>query len=214
MRADDGVEVFVKHVGIFERYQPLVYDIQFNYDKDTKILNWTQPIENEEFKYTIYIDKINNIKKREYTLCDIAEVSKLAHYSEILTTDSNHPQLVIPDLGEDYKDFDVIILAEQVNRGKLTILSAVYNSNGETYDGQTDDEPKDSNNTGLIVLIVILSVVIIDGGIFAFIIYRKYKSKGEIDPKKKETSMALITGASKDKLVESQAQEDNQQIDP
>ena len=81
MRADDGVEVFVKHVGIFERYQPLVYDIKFDYDKDTKILNWTQPIENEEFKYTIYIDKINNIKKREYTLCDIAEVSKLAHYS-------------------------------------------------------------------------------------------------------------------------------------
>ena len=214
MRADDGVEVFVKHVGIFERYQPLVYDIKFDYDKDTKILNWTQPIENEEFKYTIYIDKINNIKKREYTLCDIAEVSKLAHYSEILTTDSNHPQLVMPDLGEDYKDFDVIILAEQVNRGKLTILSAVYNSNGETYDGQTDDEPKDSNNTGLIVLIVILSFVIIVGGILAFIIYRKYKGKGEIDPKKKETSMALITGASKDKLVESQAQEDNQQIDP
>ena len=63
MRADDGVIVFVKHVGIFERYQPLVYDIQFNYDKDTKILNWTQPIENEEFKYTIFIDKLNNIKK-------------------------------------------------------------------------------------------------------------------------------------------------------
>ena len=121
----------------------------------------------------------------------------------------------MPDLGEDYKDFDVIILAEQVNKGQLTILSAVYDSNGETYDGPTDDdEPKGSNNTGLIVLIVILSVVIIAGGIFAFIIYKKYKGKGEIDPKKKETSMALITGASKDKLVESQAQEDNQQIDP
>ena len=120
------------------------------------------------------------------------------------------------DLGEDYKDFDVIILAEQVNRGQLTILSAVYDSNGETYDGPTDDdeEPKCSNNTGLIVLIVILSVVIIDGGIFAFIIYRKYKSKGEIDPKKKERSMALITDASNDKLVESQAQKANQQFDP
>ena len=63
MRAGDGVIVFSKHVGILKRYQPLVYDIQFNYDKDTKILNWTQPIENEEFKYTIFIDKLNNIKK-------------------------------------------------------------------------------------------------------------------------------------------------------
>jgi hypothetical protein len=215
MKADDGVVVFVKHVGVNNRYQPLVKDIVFNYDKDSKKLNWTQPIENEEFKYTIYIDKINNIKKREYTLCDIAEVSKLAHYSEVLTTDSNNPEFTVPDLGKDYEDFDVIIVAEQVNEGQLTILSPVYNSNGETYDGPADDDDDNggSSNTGLIVLIVILSVVIIAGAIFAFIIYRKYKSQGEVTQKKKETSMALITGTNNDKLVESQAQERNQ-IDP
>ena len=58
-----------------------------------------------------------------------------------------------------------------------------------------------------------MSLVIIAGAIFAFIIYRKYKSEVEVSKKNKETSMALIKSTKNDKLVESQATETNQ-IDP
>ena len=35
-----------------------VNDIKFGYNKDNHLLNWTQPIEDEEFIYTIYIYKV------------------------------------------------------------------------------------------------------------------------------------------------------------
>ena len=220
LNADNGVEVFVKHVGISKRYQPLVRDIEFGYNKDTHVLNWTQPIEDEEFQYTIYIDKLDFIKKQGYTLCSITEVSKLAHYSEVLTTNSNNPSIQIdftkPEL-QGYDEFDVIIVAEQINNGKLTILSVVYNSNGESSDGEGGGEsiePKNgSSNTGLIVLIVILSIALVGGGIAAFIIFYQYKKKGQVSSGNKATSLALIKSQQNEKLVESQAQEPNQ-IDP
>jgi len=214
LHADNGVEVFVKHIGISERYQPLVKDIGFSYNKETHLLNWTQPIENEEFQYTIYIDKLNNIKKQGYTLCSITDVSKLAHYSEVLRTNSKTPNITIdfskPEL-QGYEEFDVIIVAEQANKGKLTILSVVYNSNGESYDpnSETIIEDKTGNSTGLIILIVILSLALICGGAVALFLYFKYKSKGMVNETNKATSLALINNAKSGKLVESQAQETN-----
>ena len=79
-------------------------------------------------------------------------------------------------------------------------MSNVYDQDGIPYDdkgGKKDDDDdsdkkSSGNSTGLIVLIIILSVIIIAGAIFAFIVYRSYKSKGEINRKNKETSMALI----------------------
>jgi hypothetical protein len=219
LNADNGVEVFVKHVGIPEKKQIVVRDIKFNYNKDSHVLNWTQPIEDEEFQYTIYIDKLDNIKKQGYTLCSITEVSKLAHYSEILTTNSGNPSIQIdftkPEL-QGYDEFDVIIVAEQLNNGKLTILSPVYNSNGESSDGEGGEsiEPaNESSNTGLIILIVILSLALVGGGIAAFIIFYQYKKKGQVTSGNKATSLALIKSQQNEKLVESQAQEPNQ-IDP
>jgi len=213
----NGVEVFVKHVGVSEKYQPNVNDIKFGYNKDNHLLNWTQPIEDEEFIYTIYIDKINNIKSLSYTLCSFTEVSKLAHYSEVLRTNSRTPNITIdftkPELKE-YNEFDVIIVAEQVNNGKLTLLSAVYDSNGDTYDGDSDSiipNNNSGNSTGLIVLIVILSLALIGGCIATIILYCKFKSKGQVKSNNKETSMAMIKSAQNDKLVESQAAN---QIDP
>ena len=220
LAADDGVEVFVKHVGISERYQPLVYDIEISYNKKSRLLSWNQPIENEEFEYTIYIDKKGVLDKLGYTLCDIVDVSKLGHFSEVITSDIKNPSLTVPNLGKEYEEFDVIIIAQQLYKGKLTIMSAVYDQDGTPYDDKggdnDDDDPNKKNpgnNTGLIVLIIILSVIIIAGAIFAFIVYRRYKSKGEIIQKNKETSMALIKSTKNEKLVESQAQETNQ-IDP
>jgi len=220
LNGDNGVEVFVKHVGIPEKKQIIVRDIKFGYNKDSHVLSWTQPIEDEEFQYTIYIDKLDNIKKQGYTLCSITEVTKLAHYSEILTTNSNNPSIQIdfakPEL-QGYDDFDVIIVADQINNGKLTILSPVYNSNGESSEGGGEEggesiEPKNSN-IGLIVLIVILAVALIGGGIAAFILFYQYKKKGEVSSGNKATSLALIKSQQDGKLVESQAQEPNQ-IDP
>ena len=139
-----------------------------------------------------------------------------------LTTNSGNPSIQIdftkPEL-QGYDEFDVIIVAEQLNNGKLTILSPVYNSNGESSEGGGEEggesvEPgNDSNSTGLIVLIIILSVALVGGGIAAFILFYKYKKKGQVTSGNKATSLALIKSQQDGKLVESQAQEPNQ-IDP
>ena len=215
--AVNGVEIYIKHVGISILFQPVVNEFKFNYNKTTHVLNWTQPIDDEEFQYTIYIDKIDNIKKQGYTLCSITEVTKLAHYSEILTTNSNNPSIQIdftkPEL-QGYDEFDVIIVAEELNNGTLTILSPVYNSNGESSeDGGDSHESNNSSNTGLIVLIIILSIVLVCGAIAAFILFIHYKKKGQVSDTNKATSLALIKSQKNEKLVESQAQEPNQ-IDP
>ena len=209
-----NTEIFVKHVGIKTIYQPNIEKITFSYNSQTQQLKWTQPIKDQEFKYTIYVDKIDNIKNKGYTLCSIINTSKLGRYSEILTTNSNAPYITLdftkPDL-VDCKEFDVIVVAEQTNLGKLTILSPVYNSKGKSSDDKTDnndgdDEPQ--SNTGLIVIIIILSIIIIGGGIAAFFIIRKYKSKGMMSTDGKQTSMAMLGSAQNDKLVESQAEVD------
>ena len=139
-----------------------------------------------------------------------------------MTTNSNNPSIQIdftkPEL-QGYDDFDVIIVADQINNGKLTILSPVYNSNGESSEGGGEEggesvEPSnESSSTGLIVLIVILAVALIGGGIAAFILFYQYKKKGEVSRGNKATSLALIKSQQDGKLVESQAQEPNQ-IDP
>ena len=213
--SDNEVEVFVKHVGISEKYQPDINEIEVTYNKNSHLLNWTQPINGQEFKYTVYIDKKGNMEKQGYTLCSLVDISKLGHYSEILITDSDNPQIILnfskPELGDEYKDFDVIILAEQVNLGKITILSSVFDSDGKKSEEKEDESNHDNkSNTGLIVLICILSGIIVAGGIYAFIIYRKYAGKGKISGNNKETSMAMIKSAQKDKLVESKAEEPNQ----
>ena len=57
------------------------------------------------------------------------EVSKLDHYSGTLQTNSANPNIIVKDYGSDQKDIDLIIIAEQVNKGKLTILSHTFYSN-------------------------------------------------------------------------------------
>ena len=205
------VNVFVRHVGIDKSYQPYVEKMKIGYDEKNKRINWTQPILNEEFKYTIYVDKIGSIKNKKYTLCDIVDTSKLGRYSQVLTTSESNPNITLdfskPDL-VDCTEFDVIIVAEQTNKGKLTLLSPVYNSKGESSDDEEEgnDEPDDGgSNTGLIVIIAILVVIIIGGGIAAFFIIRKYRSKGVVIEDGKVTSMAMLGSTKNEKLVESQA---------
>ena len=204
---ENGVEVFIKHIGLPEKYQPTINVMEANYSYVDRNLEWTQPIEGEEFKYTIYIDKKGIIKEKEYNLCNITEV-QLTHYSLTLVT-KDKPKVEIPDIGSEKMDF--IIVAEQINNGKLILLSRVFDSDNSGSDVPIPDNPE--SKTGLIVIIGVLSAGLVAGCIVSFIIYRKYKSKGEISSKNKETSMALITNTQGGKMVESQAQEPNQ-IDP
>ena len=195
LNGDNGVEVFVKHVGIPEKKQIIVRDIKFDYNKDSHVLNWTQPIEDEEFQYTI--STLNPyVMFKNYYNDDL-----INYYVGFRTVELN---------------FDVIIVAEQINNGKLTILSPVYNSNGESSEeggGESVEPSNDSNSTGLIVLIVILSIALVGGGIAAFILFYTYTKKGQVNSGNKATSLALIKSQQDGKLVESQAQEPNQ-IDP
>ena len=188
-------------------------------------MDWTQPLTNENFNYTIYIDKINVIKKQNYTLCDIAEVSKLSHNMETKVSNERNPNITLnfAKWGLDpktYGEFDIIIIADQLENQKFTFMSATYDSMGgnneepdvtdEEEDEPTDPPPKgdDGGNVGLIVVISILSVVIIAGIIAAVFIFMKYRKKTRIIEENKQTSMALLNSTQQDKLVESQVQVD------
>ena len=82
----------------------------------------------------------------------------------------------------------------------------------KSSDGKKEEEPEGEgegeSNTGLIVIISILSIATIAGGIAAFFIIRKYKSKSNMIEAGKATSMTMLGNEGKDKLVESQTQID------
>ena len=208
----DGDEIFVKHSGYGKLSHVTPQKIEIKYDSKTYNLSWTAPLINENFEYQIFIDKIDVIKQKKYTLCHLAEMSKLGHHKEILKSNSKNPSLIIdfskPDLGPDYGDFDIIIVAEHLEKQKFTFLSPTCDSTGHC-DEESDEPPKEGVKTGLIVVLVILSVVIIAGGIAAVLLYLKYRKKAQIIEQNKQTSMAMINGTTHDdNLVESQAQVD------
>ena len=216
-KGQNGDEIFVKHAGHTSRTFISPQKIVIKYDSSKKLLTWNTPILNENFEYSIYIDKIGVIKKQAYTLCHIAEVTKLNHHKEIVTSNSKNPNLTInfdqEDLGPNYGDFDVIIVAEQLEKQKFTFISATYDSLGQNDEEseQSGDPPKppsEDTKTGLVIIISILSVVIIGGGVAAVLIFLKYKKKGHIIEQNKQTSMALLGSTQQDKLVESTVEVD------
>ena len=203
-----GLEVFVRHIGLDNYYQPDIETIKIEYNAGEKQLSWRQPIENEEFRYDIYIDKLDNIKNKGYTLCSIIDTTKLGRFHDNITTSDDtiiYPiNFTHPDL-DNLTDFDAIIVAQQINNGKLIFLSPVFN----TKDTPSDEPDKPSSpKTGLIVIVVVLSVVVIGGGIGAFFIIKKYRSKGVIVADGKATSMAMLGSTKNEKLVESQVSVD------
>jgi hypothetical protein len=164
-------KVFVKHTGINTKYQPVVDDLKVSFNPEDNALHFNQPIEGEEFKYTVYLDKRGTLVNQAYTLCSVAENTKLAHYSGSVTSkegsvsfplDFKLPELV------DYKSFDVLVLAEQVNNGKLMILSSILSHTIIV---------EESSNTVLVVVLVVLAILLVLGGIFIFICLRKIKNK-------------------------------------
>ena len=196
------VNMFIKHTGLKNKFLPNVKKIDIVY-KDKK-LNFTQPIAGEEFAYSIFIDKRGNIQEKSYTLCDFALPGKKAYYTAHVT--SAEKQVIfdldfdtIKDL-EGYEDFEALILAEEVNNGKMMILSDIYSPNG-------GDEPSSGTNTALIVIIIVLAIVCVAGGIAVFIYVRKLKNKPKGAIVSQPTDDTDIEGAeSGQKLVESMAQ--------
>jgi hypothetical protein len=222
LKGQNGYEIFVKHTGYGFNSVLSQQKIVIKYNHDTHVLDWTQPLINENFNYTIYIDKINVIKKQNYTLCDIAEVSKLGHHTDTKISKERNPNITL-DFAKweidpkTYGEFDIIIIAEQLEKEKLTFMSATYDSmggNNEEPDKKEEEEeeppnpPDDGGNVGLIVVISILSVVIIAGIIAAVFIFMKYRKKTKVIEENKQTSMALLNSTQQDKLVESQVQVD------
>ena len=222
LKGQNGYEIFVKHTGYGSNSVLSQQKIVIKYNHDTHVLDWTQPLINENFNYTIYIDKINQIKKQNYTLCDIAEVSKLGHFMDTKVSKERNPNITL-DFAKweidpkTFGEFDIIIIAEQLEKQKLTFMSATYDSmggNNEEPDKKEEEEeeppnpPDDGGNVGLIVVISILSVVIIAGIIAAVFIFMKYRKKTKVIEENKQTSMALLNSTQQDKLVESQVQVD------
>jgi len=217
-KGKNGYEIFVKHSGYTSSTIYSQQKIVIKYNRETHVLEWTQPLLNENFNYTIYIDKINQIKNKNYTLCDVAEeITKLTPYMEVLVSKEKNPNITLNIDPATFGEFDIIIIAEQLEKQKFTFISATYDSlggNNEEPDYTDEDEETDSpdkgngSNTGLIVVISILSVVIIAGIIVAVLIFMKYRKKTEVIEGNKQTSMALLNSTQQDKLVESQAQVD------
>ena len=182
--------------------------ININY-KDNKIV-FNQPIEGEEFKYTILLDKKNNIKNKDYTLCSFTKSGKMAYYTDYVNTSDQEVSYELDFENnialKGYEDFEVLILAEEINNGKMMILSEVY-SPTKSPTGEKEKETKETR-TALIVVIVILVVALIVGGIILFLYLRRLKSRSKSELVGKTTSVEDIDSAGTgENLVESQASE-------
>ena len=132
-----------------------------------------------------------------------------------MISDSLTPNITIdftsPELGPDFGEFDVIIVAEQLENQKLTFLSHTYNSLGNSDDDGSDEEeedeekeeeesdsgntdpkdidekePKSDDNLKITLAVVIpICIIIIIFGVFLFIRWRKKNS--DITKEKIET---------------------------
>jgi hypothetical protein len=198
----ESAKVFVRHIGIEEEYYPNVEDeFKLEFNSETNMLTINQPIADEEIKYTIYIDHRGNLAKQKFSLCSIAEKSKLAPYTQTITSKNEKVEVKIDfssDDLKDYKDYDMVVLAEQVNFGKLMILSDIL---------QEKPKGNEGSNTELIIIIVVLTVVAICGGFVIFFCLKKYKSSPnskKLDAK--QTSLAMVDNE-QEKMITSTASE-------
>jgi hypothetical protein len=198
------VNMFVKHTGVSEKFQPNVKKIEISY-KDKK-LKFTQPIGGEEFDYSILIDKKENIKTQDYNLCKFTTGGKKAYYTAHVTSSAEEVTFdldieKIPEL-KGYEDFGLIILAEEKNNGKMLILSDIFIPNNS--DGGSGGS---GSRTALIIIIIVLAIVCVAGAIAVVYYIRKLKNKPQGAIVSKPTDVGDIESAeSGQKLVESMSQ--------
>ena len=191
---EKDTEAFVKYVGTKNTFQRVIKEIEIWYDYATRVLNWSQPIENEEFTYSIIVDKLDVLKNKSYTLCSLIDAKELGYYTQSITSNSNNPNITLPELGEEYVEFDALIVAEQTNNEKITFLSDVFNfykKEGSEEEVKPKEQDQGSNNVILIVILCIVSLVVIAGVVVGIILYLKNK-KNKSDNSGKEPSFELI----------------------
>ena len=202
LTTDTYTKVFVKHTGLDDIYSTNVEEINMKFFKDNNTLSFNQPIIGEEFKYTIYVDDLNVIKNKKYRLCNFVLPIK-DHYSQSITSQDEYVFIKIDfdaDKLKDLEGFDLIILAEQVDNGKLMILSDVLQGNPSSTS---------ANRTVLIIVVSVLSIILIAGGIGVYFFLKKYKSRPnskKIDAK--QTSLADVDNPN-EKMIMSTATEKN-----
>ena len=209
-KAKNGGEVFIKYSGISLKTKRNAFPnaIKIKYDRDSKILSWVQPIQDQIFTYTIFFDKIDTMKPQYYTLCNITSGSILGSIKKVITTDSREPNISIETDAPEVKnlgEFDVVIIAEEISDFKITIISATYDSLG----GNNEEDPNDNiigdnNDKTVFIIILIISVVIVIGIIVFIFIICKNKKKEQIIKDEKQISLSLLHSFNEDKLVKSE----------
>ena len=100
---------------------------------------------------------------------------------------------------EGYKDFETLILAEEIDNGKMVILSDIFSPKGN----ENKDADKKKTRNALIVIIIILAVVCIGGGIGVYAYLRKLKNRPRGALIAKRTESNDVDSMENDKLVES-----------
>ena len=201
--SNQDVNMFIRHTGIDNMLYPNVRNININY-KDKK-LTFSQPVIDEEFKYTILLDKKLNIEKQHYTLCSFSQNKKMAYYTDSVTSSAQEVSYELDFENNSklkgYEDFEVLILAEEINNGKMMILSDVYSPS------EGDGNGGDGNRMALIIVIIALTLVCVLGGIWFYLYLRRLKNRKKVPLMAKPTGMAEIDGTDAgQKLVESMSQ--------
>ena len=201
--SNKDVNMFIRHIGTDKMLYPNVRNININY-KDKK-LTFNQPIIAEEFKYTILLDKKGNIENQHYTLCSFSANKKMAYFTDYVTSSAQEVSYEL-DFEKNsklkgYEDFEVLILAEEINNGKMMILSEVYSpSKGDNNEGS-------GNKTALIIVIIVLALVCVIGGIAFYLYLRRLKNRPKAPIMAKPTGMADIDSAETGQnLIESMSQ--------
>ena len=200
------VNMFIKHTGLDNKFTPDVKEIEISYKENT--LTFNQPILGEKFKYTILLDKKGNIKNQNYTICSFSTNRKMAYFTDQVTSSEKEVSYEIDfdrDELDGYEDFEVLILAEELNNGKMMILSEVFSPK------ETDSTSKKTRTT-LIVVIIILAVVCVVGGVAFFLYLRKLKNRPRSVIRSKPTDITDIESANTgekmlDRMTQSQVSE-------
>lgn len=217
-KAKNGDEVFIKYSGVSlnTKRNALPNAIKIKYDRDSKILSWVQPLQDQIFTYTIFFDKIDTMKPKYYTLCNTTSGSILGSIKKVITTDSREPNIIIETDAPEVKnlgEFDVVIIAEEIGGFKITIISATYDSFG----GNNEEDPNnkiigDNNDKTVFIIILIISAAIVIGIIVLIFIICKYKKKEQFI-KDEEQSSILLHSLIEDKLVNSEQSDSFSQIE-
>ena len=195
-----NVNMFIKHTGLPEEFNPFIKKISIDF-KDNKLI-FNQPIDDEEFRYTILFDKVGKIKNKNYTLCSFNHW-KMAYYTIYKVSSEREVSFLLdfknnPDL-KGYEDFEVLILAEELNNGKMMILSDIFSPKKDNSDRKT--------RKILIIVIIVLAVICIGGGVAFYLYLNKLKNRPKGVYRAKNTDINDIESTtSGQKLVESMSQ--------